>query len=83
MIYVRGETGDPCARSLLAAIAVCKHSWEGDRAYRDVLQKLDEVEQALDLVTASPGHRAAMRAPEASPAGQEPSHGREPASYVS
>jgi hypothetical protein len=76
-LYVRGETGDPCARNLLSAIEVCERQWAGDRAYRDVLFKLDQVEQELDLLTASAGHRAAMRAHEANPSGQEPSRGRE------
>jgi hypothetical protein len=69
-LYVAGETGDPCARALIAQIEVCENAWQGDRAYNDVLFKLDQVEQALDLLTASPGHRAAMRAPEPVMSGQ-------------
>lgn len=77
-LYVRGETGDSCVRNLLSAIEVCEQRWDGDRAYREVLHKLDEVEQELDLLTASPGHRAAMRAHEVLSSGQEPStHGQE------
>ena len=77
MLYVRGETGEACARALLACIEQCEHAWEGDRAYRDVLYKLDQVEEALDILTASAGHRAAMRASEVSHSGQEPSRNSE------
>ncbi len=72
MLYVRGETGDPCARALLACIEQCERQWEGDRAYKDVLFKLDQVEQELELLTASAGHKAAMRATKPNMAGQDP-----------
>jgi hypothetical protein len=71
-LYVRGETGDPCARNLLAAIEVCEKNWTGDRAYKDILFKLDQVEEELDLLTASAGHRAALRASGPVMSGQVP-----------
>ncbi len=83
MLYVRGETGDPCARALLACIEQCERQWEGDRAYRDVLFKLDQVEQELENLTASEGHKAAMRASGPNPAGQVPEERGESPSYVS
>ncbi len=83
MLYVRGETGDPCARALLACIEQCERQWEGDRAYRDVLFKLDQVEQELEVLCASPGHREAMRAQGPNMAGQAPTERSESESYVS
>lgn len=83
MLYVRGEQGDPCARNLIACIEVCEKHWAGDRAYRDVLFKLDQVEQELEALTASPGHKAAMQAHGPLPSGQEPEERRESPSYVS
>ncbi len=72
MLYVRGETGDPCARALLACIEQCERQWEGDRAFKDVLFKLGQVEQELELLTASEGQKAAMRAAKPNMAGQDP-----------
>ncbi len=83
MLYVRGETGDPCARALLACIEQCERQWEGDRAFRDVLFKLDQVEQELEILCASEGHKAAMRASGPNPAGQIPEERSEGPSYVS
>lgn len=82
-LYVRGESGPACARSLLAAIEMCEKEWGGDRAYRDVLYKLDQVEAELEALCASPGHRAAMRALPPNAAGQEPQERAEAPSYVS
>jgi hypothetical protein len=82
VIYVRGETGDPCARNLISAIEVCEDAWKGDRAYKDVLYKLDQVEQELDALTASPGHRAAMRSLGPNAAGQVPEERSEAHSAV-
>ena len=62
--------GDPCQR-LLDAIEECECMWGNDPAYKDVLFKLDQVEQSLDLLTASPGHRAALRAARPAMSGQE------------
>ncbi len=53
--------GRGCTERLLGAIEDCESEWKGDRAYRDVLHKLDQVEQELDVLQASPGHREAMR----------------------
>ncbi len=53
--------GDPVKR-LCDAIEECECLWGDDPAYRDVLFKLDQVEQELDLLTASPGRRAVLRA---------------------
>ena len=81
-LYVRGEQGPACARSLLAAIEMCEREWEGDRAYRDVLFKLDQVEQELEALCASPGHRAARAALPPNAAGQVPEERSESPSYV-
>ncbi len=54
--------GRDCCDELLKAIEECEQQWGSDPAYRDVLHKLDQVEQELDTLTGSPGHRAAMRA---------------------
>lgn len=76
MLYVRGED-DPSARALLAAIEMFEKAHENDSAYRDAIFKLDQVEQELDTVIASPGHRAALRAMGPNAAGQIPSHREE------
>ena len=76
-LYVRGETGDACARNLLSAIEMCEESWAGDRAFRDVLFKLDEVEEQVELMCASPGHKAALSARPPAMSGQEPRVDRE------
>ncbi len=46
--------------------------WGDDRAYKDVVFKLDQVEQELDTLNASPGRRAALRAASPNMSGQEP-----------
>jgi hypothetical protein len=71
--------GDP-VRRLLDAIDECEAQWGNDPAYRDVAFKLERVEQELDALVASPGHRAALRALAPSNSGQEPSERSEPAS---
>jgi hypothetical protein len=81
-IYVRGETGDPACRVLLAAIENCERRWQGDPAYKEVLFHLDKVQQELDLLTASAGHRASIRAALPNNSGQELTHREEPPSYV-
>lgn len=60
--------GDPCQR-LCDAIEECELEWANDPAYKDVLFKLDKVKQELDVLRASPGHRAALRAAPANSAG--------------
>ncbi len=68
--------GDPCQR-LLDAIEECECMWGDDPAYKDVIFKLDQVEQTLDLLTASPGRRAVLRAALPVMSGQEPTHREE------
>jgi hypothetical protein len=58
-------------------MAECREQWGDDPAYKDVIWKLDQVEQELDLLTASPGRRAVLRAAMPNMAGQEPSHREE------
>jgi len=70
-LYIAGE-GNGCAKVLLAAIENCEQEWNGDRAYQDILFKLDQVEQELEVLCASPGHRAALRAHGPNHAGQIP-----------
>jgi hypothetical protein len=81
-MFVRGENGPPCARMLLAAIESCEHEWAGDRAYRDVLFKLDQVEQEIETLCASPGQLEARRAQGPNHAGQVPEERAESPSYV-
>lgn len=81
-LYVRGERGPACARNLLAAIEMCEKEWAGDRAYRDVLYKLDQVESELEVLVSSPGHRAARGALPPNAAGQVPEERSESPSYV-
>ncbi len=52
--------------------------WGDDPAYKDVVFKLDQVEQTLDLLNASPGRRAVLRAAMPAMSGQEPTHREEP-----
>ena len=54
--------------------------WGNDQAYKEVVFKLDQVEQELDTLLASPGRRASLRAASASSAGQEPKDRSEPPS---
>jgi hypothetical protein len=63
--------GDPVQR-LCDAIEECKAQWGSDPAYKDVCFKLNQVEQELDVICASPGHRAALRAAGPNMAGQAP-----------
>ena len=81
-LFVAGETGDPCARVLCAAIDNCEKAWAGDRAYRDILYRLDEIQQELQVLCASPGYRAARAALPPNPAGQVPKERSEAPSYV-
>ena len=73
---------DPCARVLCAAIDNAERCWAGDRAYRDLLFKLDEVRQELELICASPWHMAALAALPPNHAGQVPKERAESPSYV-
>lgn len=68
--------GDPVQR-LLDAIEECERQWGNDPAYKDVRFNLEKVEQELDSLTGSPGHRAALRAQGPSMSGQAPSHREE------
>lgn len=65
--------GDPVTR-LKDAISECKVAWGTDPAYKDVAYKLEQAEQELDSITASPGHRAALRAQGPVSSGQEPTN---------
>ncbi len=71
--------GDPVVR-LTDAIGECKMAWGTDPAFKDVAYKLEQVEQDLDTITASPGHRAALRAAGPVSSGQEPKNRSEPPS---
>ena len=62
--------GDPVVR-LEDAIKECLLVWGDDPAYADAAYKLRQVERELDVLQASPGHRAARRAAYAKPSGQE------------
>ena len=73
--------GDPCTR-LLDAIEECEATWGDDAAYRDICLWLDKVEQELEVIQASPGHRAALRANPPNAAGQRPEDRSESKSYV-
>ena len=84
MLYVAGEDRNgQCAKVLLTAIENCETAWANDRAFRDVLFKLDQVEQELEVLCASPGHREAMRSSGPLPSGQVPKERSENESYVS
>lgn len=69
--------GDPVAR-LCDAVEECKALWGTDPAYAEPCFKLDQVCQELDLLTASPGRRAVLRAAMPAMSGQEPTHREEP-----
>jgi hypothetical protein len=71
--------GDPVQR-LLDAIDECEAQWGEDPAYKDVTFKLEQVEQELDTIVSSPGHRASLRALAPSNSGQEPTERSEPPS---
>jgi hypothetical protein len=68
--------GDPVTR-LCDSIDECEQLWGNDPAYKDVLFKLDQVEQDLEHLSASPGHRAALRAATPNIGGQDPSNRQE------
>lgn len=61
MAFVGLGIGRDCVYELCKAIDECKHDWGDDPAFHDVAHKLEEVERALDVICASPGHRAALR----------------------
>lgn len=68
--------GDPVVR-LCDAMRECLLVWGDDPAYKDAAFKLRQVERELDVLCASPGHRAALRAGEPAMSGQEPTHREE------
>jgi hypothetical protein len=68
--------GRDCVQELCNAIEECKCSWGSDPAYKDVLYRLERIEQDLDSITASPGHRAALRAQGPKQSGQVPGEER-------
>jgi len=67
---------DPC-EELCKAIEEARDRWREDPAYNEVLFKLGQVGQELDLLNASPGRRAALRAAQPNQSGQEPTHREE------
>jgi hypothetical protein len=77
-----GGPRNPC-EELCKAIEEMEECYQGDPAYKEILFKLDQVEQDLETIMASPGRRAALRALPANAAGQEPRERSEPPSYVS
>ncbi len=76
-----GGPRDPC-QELCRAIEEFEECYAHDPAFKDVCFKLDQVEQELDVLTASPGRRAAQRAAMPNHAGQEPTERSESHSYV-
>ena len=56
---------------LCCCIEECLEEWGDDPAYAPCAQKLREVERELDVLTQSPGHRAAARASADNQSGQE------------
>lgn len=62
---------------LCYAIDDCLEDWGDDPAYAQVAQKLREVDRELDVLTQSPGHRAALRASEPDQTGHEPGEGKD------
>lgn len=54
--------GPTSTNALLFTIDECLDDWGDDPAYAQPAQKLREVERELDVLTQSPGHRAAARA---------------------
>lgn len=72
-LHISGEpAGSGPVKDLLAAIEACEQAWGEDPAYKKVRFWLDKVEQELDVICASPGHRAALRSLPPNSAGQEP-----------
>lgn len=72
-----GWKGADPTSALCADIAKCERAWKDDEAYKEVLFKLRQAKQELDVLCASPGRRAAMRAAAPNMAGQEPAHREE------
>jgi hypothetical protein len=70
------KSGDPTS-VLCTAIEKCEKAWDKDEAYNEVLFKLRQAKQELEVLSASPGRRAALRAAAPNMAGQEPSHREE------
>ena len=68
--------GRDCCEELCKAIQECKECWGSDPAYKDVLFRLERIEQELDTITASPGHRAALRSQGPNQSGQVPGEER-------
>ena len=68
--------GRDCVEELCNAICECREAWGTDPAYKDVLYRLERIEQDLDTITASPGHRAALRAQGPKQSGQIPGEDR-------
>ena len=68
--------GRDCIEELCNAICECKEAWGSDPAYKDVLFRLERIEQELDTITASPGHRAALRSQGPNQSGQVPGEDR-------
>ena len=69
--------GRDCVEELCNAICECREAWGTDPAYKDVLYRLERIEQDLDTITASPGHRAALRAQGPKMSGQVPGEPQE------
>jgi len=63
--------GPQCTDMLLYCIKDCLSEWGDDPAYAQAAQKLREVERELDVLTQSPGARAAARASGPDQSGQE------------
>lgn len=69
--FVTGESPSDCCVQLCEAIEDFCEEYGDDPAYRTACFKLKEVAQELDVIVASPGHRAALRAPQPLPSGQQ------------
>lgn len=54
--------GPSSQNALCFCINECLADWGDDPAYSQAAQKLREVQRELDVLTQSPGHRAAARA---------------------
>lgn len=54
--------GPSSTNALCFCIDQCLAEWGDDPAYSQPAQKLREVQRELDVLTQSPGHRAAARA---------------------
>ncbi len=71
--------GPTAVDALCFAIESCLDEWDDDPAYSQTAQKLREVERELDVLTQSPGHRAAARAEADTQTGHR--QGSEPGDY--